>query len=332
MSRAGRLLELLIALQAQPRHGVAGLAARFGVSRRTMLRDLHELSALGVPLVATPGPGGGYGLLPGRRQLPLELAAQEAVALILSYEALLAYPQSPFAASSLSAITKLRATLPPAVIAELDRLRACVAVLPAETAPRYDAPLLPLLLASARDGAHLRVAYESRAGHSERLIYPFGLYAAAGFWYCACYDYQRGALLALRADRLLAAEVAAGHPPPVVPTLREWLRTRWTGATDTLPLRLIVSAEARRRFDFGFLDAPLRPDAQGGGVIATALPAGEIDYYATRLLPMGATVRVAAPLELIAALRERARAVVELYPRESAGSSGTDREDAALSD
>ncbi|MFN8539684.1 MAG: WYL domain-containing protein [Thermomicrobiales bacterium] len=313
MSRTGRLLELLIALQAQPRFTVAELAARFGVSRRTMLRDLHELSELGVPLVATPGPGGGYGLLPGRRQLPLELATEEAVALILSYEALLAYPQSPFAEGSLSAITKVRAALPPTVIAELDRLREVVAVLPTESSPRYDAPLLPLLLAAARDGAHLCIAYVSRSGHSERIIYPFGLYASAGFWYCACYDYQRGDLLALRADRMASAEVVAGHAPPTVPTLREWLRTRWSGPTETLNLRLVVSPEARRRFDFGFLDAPLVPDDAGGGVIAAAIPATEVAYYATRLLPMGASVRVEAPAELIATLRERARAVVALY-------------------
>lgn len=314
MSRTGRLLELLIALQAQPRFTVAALAARFGVSRRTMLRDLHELSALGVPLVAAPGPGGGYRLLPGRRQLPLALNAEEAVALILSYEALLAYPQSPFAAGSLSAITKLRATLSPAVIADLDRLRELVAVLPAEAAPRYDAPLLPLLLAAARDGACLRVAYESRSGPSERLIHPFGLYAAAGFWYCACHDERRGGPIALRADRLRAAESVADPPPaPPPPTLRDWLRLRWSGATATLPLRLIVSPAARRRFDFGFLDAPLVPDDAGGGTIAAAIPASELDYYATRLLPMGDTVRVASPPELIAILRERARAMVGLY-------------------
>jgi predicted DNA-binding transcriptional regulator YafY len=313
MSRTGRLLELLIALQAQPRFTVAELAARFGVSRRTMLRDLHELSALGVPLTATPGPGGGYGILPGRRHLPLELATEEAVALILSYEALLAYPQSPFAAGSLSAITKVRAALPPPVIAELDRLREVVAVLPAEAAPRYDAPLLPLLLAAARDRAHLRVEYESRSGRSERVIAPFGLYASAGFWYCACYDDRRDGLLALRADRLLSAEVVAGRAPRELPTLREWLRTRWSGPAETRALRLVVSAEARRRFEFGFFDAPLVPDERGGGVIAAAIPAAEIDYYATRLLPMGASVRVESPPELIAALRERARAVLDMY-------------------
>jgi predicted DNA-binding transcriptional regulator YafY len=313
MSRTGRLLELLIALQAQPRFTVAELAARFGVSRRTMLRDLHELSELGVPLTATPGPGGGYGIMPGRRHLPLELATEEAVALILSYEALLAYPQSPFAEGSLSAITKVRAALPPPVIAELDRLREFVTVLPTETAPRYDAPLLPLLLAAARDGAHLRIAYVSRSGHSERVIFPFGLYASAGFWYCACYDYQRGDLLALRADRMESAEVVEGHVPPTVPTLREWLQTRWSGATETLDLRLVVSPEARRRFEFGFLDATLVPDDAGGGVIAAAIPVSEIAYFATRLLPMGASVRVESPPELVAALRERAQAVVALY-------------------
>lgn len=313
MSRTGRLLELLIALQAQPRFTVAELAARFGVSRRTMLRDLHELSALGVPLTATPGPGGGYGLLPGRRHLPLELATEEAVALILSYEALLAYPQSPFAEGSLSAITKVRAALPPAVIADLDRLREFVAVLPSEAAPQYDAPLLPSLLAAAREGAHLRVEYESRSGRSERVIAPFGLYASAGFWYCACYDYRRDDLLALRADRLLSAEAVAQDGAPELPTLREWLRTRWSGPTETRDLRLVVSPEARRRFEFGFFAAPLVPDEQGGGVIEGAIPVAEIDYFASRLLPMGASVRAEAPPELIAALRERARAIVGMY-------------------
>ena len=40
------------------------------------------------------------------------LTVDEALALIVSYEALLRYPDSPFSAQSLSAVTKLRAALP----------------------------------------------------------------------------------------------------------------------------------------------------------------------------------------------------------------------------
>ncbi|HEU5200667.1 MAG TPA: HTH domain-containing protein, partial [Ktedonobacterales bacterium] len=73
MSRTARLLELLIKVQAKPRFTVGEMAEVFGVSRRTMLRDLQALSAMGVPLTATPGPGGGYMLIQRRRLLPLAL-------------------------------------------------------------------------------------------------------------------------------------------------------------------------------------------------------------------------------------------------------------------
>src|SRR5579872_4548098 len=97
MSRSTRLLELLIVLQTKTRFTVAEMAADFAVSRRTMLRDLQALSEMGVPLAASPGPGGGYSLIRGRNMLPLSLSADEAIGVILSYEAFQQHAQSPFA-------------------------------------------------------------------------------------------------------------------------------------------------------------------------------------------------------------------------------------------
>src|SRR5947209_4140244 len=123
MSRSTRLLELLIVLQTRTRFTVAEMAAEFAVSRRTMLRDLQALSEMGVPLAASPGPGGGYTLIRDRNLLPLSLSADEAIGVILSYEAFQQHAQSPFAVQSLSAITKLRNAMPAEVVRELDRFR-----------------------------------------------------------------------------------------------------------------------------------------------------------------------------------------------------------------
>jgi predicted DNA-binding transcriptional regulator YafY len=76
MSQAARLLEVLFRLRARPRFTVQELADTLGVSRRTMLRDLHALSAMGVPLVATPGPGGGYALARDQRLPPPPLTVR----------------------------------------------------------------------------------------------------------------------------------------------------------------------------------------------------------------------------------------------------------------
>jgi predicted DNA-binding transcriptional regulator YafY len=310
MSRTARLLELLIALQQRPRFTVQAMADDFGVSRRTMLRDLHDLSAMGVPLAATPGPGGGYALVRSQRQLPLTLTVDEAIGIVLSYEAFLQYAQSPFAPASLSAIMKLRAALPPDVVQETDSIRHHVILTGAER--RYDAPLLPDLLRAALDGVHLRVMYDSRSGIAERVIYPFGLYAASGFWYCACYDYRRAGNVSLRADRFLTAERVDGYAPPHSLSLREWLDTRERDAPDPMRLRAIISPKGMKRFDPGMEFGEIAATDQGGA-IDTIIPASEIDYFAARLLPLGGDIAVTSPPELIAALRHAAHDILLRY-------------------
>ena len=52
MSRAERLIELLITIGGRPRFTAAALAAELGVSRRTILRDLEALTLFGVPLMS----------------------------------------------------------------------------------------------------------------------------------------------------------------------------------------------------------------------------------------------------------------------------------------
>lgn len=61
--RAGRLLTILLVLQTQGRVTASELARRLEVSERTVLRDLAELGATGVPVYAVRGPGGGFALL-----------------------------------------------------------------------------------------------------------------------------------------------------------------------------------------------------------------------------------------------------------------------------
>ena len=212
MSRTARLLELLVRVQTKPRFTAGELAEEFGVSRRTMLRDLRAISEMGIPLRSTLGPGGGYSLPRGGRRLSPSLTVDEALALIVSYEALMRYPVSPFSSQSLSAVTKLRAALPPDVVGELDRLRRHVAVV--EPVREYEAPLLGELLGDALDGEHLKVIYDSiRSGASARVIYPFGLYASQGFWYCACFDLKGRANVSLRADRFLCRAGEGARAP-----------------------------------------------------------------------------------------------------------------------
>jgi predicted DNA-binding transcriptional regulator YafY len=316
MSRMERLLELMIVLQHRSRFTAQQLADEMGVSRRTMLRDLRALEVMGVPLFATPGAHGGYEVIAHRRLLSLAFSVEEACGVLLSYESFLQYAQSPFAAQSLSAVTKLRNALPADVVHLLDRVRRHVAVL--DRRPHYDAPHLEAVLEAALVPVHLRITYDGKQGVGERVIFPFGVYAQNGFWYCACYDERRQQNLTLRADRVLSVERVEGLPHPEHIEVANWIATVERDDGHGLPVRARVSPRGLRNADFEALWGRLPVDEHGWGVLDTAIPASEVEYYATRLLPLGADVVVLSPPELIAVLRAKASAIMGLYA-EAAG-------------
>lgn len=311
MSRTARLLELLIKVQAAQRFTVEEMAERFGVSRRTMLRDLHTLSAMGVPLTATPGPGGGYTLLQRRRLLPLTLSLEEALGILLSYQSFLHYAQAPFGGHSLPTLAKLRNALPPDVVNDLERLQRHVAVI--ERQSIYAAPLLGEVLRAALDSAHIQIIYEAMSGVSERLIFPFGLFASSGFWYCACYDYKRGQHLSLRVDRITALARVEGLERPPAVDLARWFDLVEHDETGGLRLQARVTARGIKHFDLQRLFGKIEADGQGGGVIDGSIPESEIEWYAAQLLPVGTEITITSPPELIAALRRKAREIAAHY-------------------
>lgn len=311
MSRTARLMEELIKLQTRTRFTVDEMAAELGVSRRTVLRDLHALSEMGVPLAATPGPHGGYTLITRRRLLPLSLSVDEAIGMILSYEAFLQYAQSPFAAQSLSAITKLRNAMPADVVRELDRIHQHVVILGSEQ--RYSAPFLSDVLRAALDGVHLQIVYDSASSVAERLIFPYGLFASQGYWYCACHDYKRRMALTLRVDRFVSLERVEGHEKPPPLPLREWLAARHRGAGHPIRLRARVTKRGTKSVDLGTLFGEISVNERGEGEIDTLIPESEVDYYATRLLLSGADLLVESPPTLIDAMRRKAEEITALY-------------------
>src|SRR2546430_5885168 len=82
VNRTDRLYAIVELLRATaPRARAArDLADRFEVSVRTIERDVSSLQQSGVPIWATPGPGGGYSVDPSMSLPPLNFSAGEATA------------------------------------------------------------------------------------------------------------------------------------------------------------------------------------------------------------------------------------------------------------
>jgi len=88
------------------------------------------------------------------------------------------------------------------------------------------------------------------ADRSERVIFPFGLYSASGFWYCACVDDARGHNVSLRADRFVSVARLEGRARPDHIPLDAWLKVIEHDGGTGLPLRARVTGRRERKPPF----------------------------------------------------------------------------------
>lgn len=210
MSKSKRLVELMMFVNRKQKFTVRELALEFGVSRRTILRDLQELSELGVPLYSEPGPNGGYRVLKERILPPIAFSEGEAVSIFFAVHALRHFSSLPFQAESSSALNKFYAFMPRDIRDRIEQMKNRVDfVTPVR---RAKSPFLSLLLDAAIQQKVLRIDYESGNEPSTREIQPIGIYTRNGLWYCPAYCYRRADMRVFRCDRIHSAVYSNTEP------------------------------------------------------------------------------------------------------------------------
>ena len=81
MAKSDNLVAILAMLRSRDRMTAAQIAEELEVDVRTVYRYIDALSMSGAPIVAEPGPNGGYGLLESFRDAPLFFTQAERTAL-----------------------------------------------------------------------------------------------------------------------------------------------------------------------------------------------------------------------------------------------------------
>jgi len=209
MTRTDRLYALVEELRAvvpRPR-SARWLADRFGVSSRTIERDLSALQQSGVPIWAEPGRTGGYCLDTSHTLSPLGFTVDEALAMMVALGSL---AESPFRDSATSALRKIVAVTDDRRLRETADLASRIHLLgddkPTE-APNG-------LAAALRTGQVLRISYTDRdGGTTERDVEPMGFVGKGDNWYLIAWCRLRDGLRAFRGDRIADAEPLSERAP-----------------------------------------------------------------------------------------------------------------------
>lgn len=208
MNRKTRLFALAEALRAR-RTGVTAeaLAERFGVTVRTIYRDLATLQDAGLPLRADRGRGGGYALDKSYQLPPINLTAREAALLVALGRMASQQRLLPFTDNLEAALDKVRGALSTSAQRELlgllDRLQFVgVPALPVPAAVRR-----AVEVAWFEDRA-LRIQYQKNAyTFQPRLVRIRNLVFDRETTLLNCVDLELGEDRQFRLDRISAATV-----------------------------------------------------------------------------------------------------------------------------
>jgi len=220
-STTERVLRVLALLQSRPSWTAVELAGELGVTDRSVRRDVDRLRALGYPVRATPGVGGGYQLGAGTRLPPLLLHDDEAIATAVSLRLASGSTIAGAAESALRALAKLDQVMPPRLREQVRAVYgATETVVGAGT--EIDAEILTALARACRDATRVRFRYTTRdETDGERTVEPVRMVATGQHWYLMAWDVDRDDWRTFRLDRM--REVAPttwrfrprSHPDPV---------------------------------------------------------------------------------------------------------------------
>lgn len=337
MKELDRILGTLLILQSQRGVTARRLAERFGVSTRTIYRDLQTMSLLGIPVYAERGRNGGVRLLEGYFLPPLMFTRSEAVALLLGVIMLRTLRAVPFQPDAETALQKLLAAVPDHLRVTLARLGQIVGAEmppadifhgePDEPAavgdPERDGATVTLFLRVLLDGASVRLEYQSPYRAAPMLVEarPLGLFWDRGRWYLVTDGGERGEERRLwRADRVMnirpgAATAAAqqnDRAPFDINTLlgHAWLSEAMRTWRERAPVRLRITPEQAKRLrrDWYYRFAQYDTADDDGVIMTLGEQDAELPLALARWLGPGA--EVLAPASWRAALRAQLEAML----------------------
>jgi len=225
MRRAERLYALVDLLRGSRRPlSAARLSEEFGVSKRTIERDVQSLQQAGVPVYADHGVTGGYSILREHSLPPLNLTAPESLA-VLAGLALL--ETSPYGAAARRARAKVLAISREDQLAPIDEALGAMFVIDSQPPSVSATALIPEAIAARRV---TRLVYAAEDGTSEttRDVEAMGLLRGGDSWMFVGWCRLREGIRGFHLDRIRHFEITDQVFPERDPDVLDADLSRWS--------------------------------------------------------------------------------------------------------
>ncbi|WP_369696588.1 helix-turn-helix transcriptional regulator [Nocardiopsis sp. YSL2] len=305
-----RVLTLLGLLQRRRVWTGPELADRLGVTARTVRRDVERLRALGYPVHADQGVGGGYRLGRGQDLPPLLLDDEEAISTAVSLLAGAGGAVAGADEAALRALAKLDRVLPSRLREQVRTLSGAVESFGGGRTP-VDAAVLMTLARACRDQVEAGFDYPCGEGVRRRRVEPYRLVASDRRWYLLAFDLDRDDWRSFRVDRMSGVSARTWRfRPRTAPEAAPYVQEGVTSRVYRYQARFLVHAGAETvRAQIPASAAVVR--GRGSGRCEVVSGADDLDFVLMRVVVLGHGFEVLDPPELARrcdVLAERLRA------------------------
>lgn len=307
--KVDRLIGIILLLLEKGRVGAQELAELFEVSPRTIYRDIEAVNQAGIPVLSTPGAGGGFEILPSYKLDKKVFSASELAAILTGLSGLSGLLRGEELAE---AQAKVRSLVPAERAREIQlRVDQIRVDLSPWTGARDLEPALETIKTALEEGRLLSFEYtDLRGSRSARRAEPYQLVLKGNQWYWHGYCLTRGDFRLFKLSRTtklrLEDEVFTPreHRPPEL-ELPEGL------AGPRTAIRLRVQASLLERLaDFCPAES-FAPDGEGRYLVE--FPFVESDYSYDLLLGFGERCECLGPPRVREELRRRIQRMAALY-------------------
>jgi predicted DNA-binding transcriptional regulator YafY len=204
MNRIDRVTAILIQLQSKRIVKAQDIADRFGISLRTVYRDIKTLDEAGIPIIGEAGVG--YSIMEGYRLPPVMFTREEATAFLTAEKMIGKLTDQSTRKSYQEAMFKIRSVLRLAEKDHLEKLDDHIAVVDNAYLPKdpKDELHLQTILKSISEKTVLDIGYTTvgEGTYSNRNVEPVGIFYLSRFWYLIGYCRLRNDYRNFRTDRI----------------------------------------------------------------------------------------------------------------------------------
>jgi predicted DNA-binding transcriptional regulator YafY len=220
IKRLSRLTAIMTQLQSRRLVTATELAERFGVSVRTIYRDIRALEQAGVPVVTEEGKG--YTMMDGYRIPPLMFTEKQANALILAEQLVLKNKDQSFVQDYCEAIDKIKAILRQSGKDKANLLSDRTRFDQNVHRERNSSSLSELQYAIT-NFFQVRLQYANQENSvSDRIVEPFALISTTENWLLIAWCCLRKEFRYFRLDRMLKIQVLNEKFKPHQMTLQQY--------------------------------------------------------------------------------------------------------------